>query len=155
MRALRAYLDATASIRKERLRLFISVQPNRKSEISKDTVSRWLVKTIQAAYKHAQADSSAQVRAGVTGHQVRVLATSWLAFSGASPSEIKEAAFWKGQSTFSSFYLRDICVQEGEISALGPLVAAHRLSAISLKVNVYNCIPSCIYIMLGTVVSVF
>ncbi len=124
VRALKAYLDATASIRKERLRLFISVQPNRKSEISRDTISRWLVETIQAAYKHAQSDSSAQVLAGVTGHQVRAMATSWLAFSGASPSEIKEAAFWKGQSTFSSFYLRDLCVQEGEIFSLGPLVAA-------------------------------
>ncbi len=76
VRALRSYLAATAPIRKERRRLFISVQPHREVEISRDTISRWLVETIQAAYKSTQADTTAQALVGVTGHQVRAMATS-------------------------------------------------------------------------------
>jgi len=85
---------------------------NKEGEISTATISRWLVETIQDAYRRAEALESARKLAGITAHQVRGMTTSWSAFVGASPEEISRAAFWKGQTTFSSFYLRDLSVQE-------------------------------------------
>lgn len=34
------------------------------------------------------------------------------------------AVFWRGNSTFTSFYLRDMAEQEEDIFTLGPLVVA-------------------------------
>ncbi len=89
------------------------------------------METIQAAYKQAESSPPSQKLAGVTGHQVRAMATSWSAFSGASPAEVRNAAFWKGQNTFSSFYLRDLCVEEEGLHSLGPLVAAQRVCGVA------------------------
>jgi len=114
IRALRLYLKTVSSFRRDRNRLFISYMKNKLGEISRATISRWLVETIQDAYRNAEGSESARKLAGVTAHQDRAMATSWSAFAGASPEEISHAAFWKGQSTFSSFYLRDLSLQEEE-----------------------------------------
>ncbi len=123
VRALSRYLDAVAPYRGGRTRLFLSMQPNRR-EISRATISSWIAKLIRQALTCAESSTELRAFSKVTAHQVRAMATSWSAFSGASIQDIREAAFWKGQSTFSSFYLRDLSSQVGEISALKPLVAA-------------------------------
>ena len=128
VRAFKYYWARSQPIRRGRKRLFISLQENSSKEISRETISRWLVTLIKEAHSRAIVDQDLRKISGVKGHQVRAMATSWSAFSGASIDSIKKAAFWKGQSTFSSFYLRDLSSQVGQISALCPLVAAQSVA---------------------------
>ena len=107
--------------------MFISLQKNSDKDISRDTISRWLVSVIKSALVKATDDKHLRSLSNVTAHQVRAMATSWAAFSGAKVDEVRKAAFWRGHTTFSSFYLRDLTSQVEEISALCPLVAASRL----------------------------
>ena len=44
----------------------------------------------------------------VRAHDTRRLATSWALFNGASVQEIMQAAHWVNESTFTSFYMRDV-----------------------------------------------
>ena len=127
VRALRIYLKVSRSFRGTRRKLFLSLQKNATKEISKDTIARWLVTVISQAHNRAVGDSALQKRANVTAHQVRAMATSWSAFAGADVDSIKKAAFWKGSTTFSSFYLRVLSSKVREVSAFCPLVAAQRV----------------------------
>lgn len=127
VRAVRTYIHRTTPLRRGRKRLFLSIQKNSEKEISRDSISRWIVTLISEAISHAGSHSTLRRIAGVSAHQVRAMATSWAAYSGFDLSTVKRSAFWKGHSTFSSFYLRDLSAQVGEISALCPLVAAQSL----------------------------
>ncbi len=124
VRALKRYCDVSAAFRQGRRKLLISMQLNKKEDVSKETVSRWISVVIKDALREAGTSDSLRSLANVTAHQVRAMATSWATFSGAPLQQVREAAFWKGQSTFSSFYLRDLASQVNDISSLGSLVAA-------------------------------
>ena len=127
VRALKIYVERAQPIRRGRRRLFLSLQQNSSREVSKDTISRWIVTIITQALQKAGGDRNLRAIAGVSAHQVRSMASSWAAFCGADLESVKRSVFWKGQSTFSSFYLRDLAAQVGQISALSPLIAAQRL----------------------------
>lgn len=102
-RALIAYIEKTKQIRKSN-RLFVTYQENNHKEASKDSIARWIVSTVQYAYENADKDTLQTVRA----HDTRRLSTSWALFNGASASEILKAAHWASETTFTSFYLRDV-----------------------------------------------
>ena len=88
----------------------------------KNTISRWISTVIRRAY---QPDSHEhQTFHGVSAHEVRALATSWRFAHSMSLEEVMNAASWRSNSTFSSFYLRDVSRISGDLHALGPLVAA-------------------------------
>ena len=70
--------------------------------------------------------------------------------SNFSLNSILENCCWTAHSTFSSFYLRDMSTQTGELFSLGPLVAAGQI-IISKEIrqtesNIYKYIYIYIYI---------
>ena len=58
-------------------------------------------------------------------HDVQKFLASWAAFNGAPFIEIMQSAYWKSQTTFTSFYLKAMVTQAEWLFALGPIVAAH------------------------------
>lgn len=102
-RALTIYISRTEGLRKSD-RLFITHQKNFHREASKDSIARWIVQTVKFAYDNADSETLLQVRA----HDTRRLSTSWALFNGLSADEIIKAAHWSNETTFTSFYLRDV-----------------------------------------------
>ena len=102
-RALNIYIQRTKSIRKSN-RMFITYQKNNHKEASKDSIARWIIQTVRFAYENADRETLNIVRA----HDTRRLSTSWALFNGASSSEVLKAAHWATESTFTSFYLKDV-----------------------------------------------
>ncbi|VDH96697.1 Hypothetical predicted protein [Mytilus galloprovincialis] len=102
-RALRIYINRTKSIRKSN-RLFVTYKKNHHKEASKDSIARWIVNTVRYAYENADKDTLKTVRA----HDTRRLSTSWALFCGVSAEEILKAVHWTSETTFTSFYLKDV-----------------------------------------------
>ncbi len=86
---------------------------------SKDTVSRWIVDTIKTCYDTATGQQVTRARA----HDVRGLSASSALFRGVSLEDIMSVAQWHSESSFTTFYLRDLA------SAANPV-------AVSLLTNV-------------------
>jgi hypothetical protein len=96
-------------------------------EVRPATVARWIVSTIQAAYKLTSVSPDLRRQASVSAHEVRALAASWAAYRGVALGEVLEAASWSNQSTFSQFYQRDCSVMADGMRAIGPVVAAQHV----------------------------
>ena len=60
----------------------------------------------------------------VSAHDVRKFSASLAAFNGAPFGEIMQAAYWKSQTIFTSFYLKAMATQAKGLFVLGPIVAA-------------------------------
>ncbi|MEE9220529.1 MAG: hypothetical protein V3U34_03240 [candidate division NC10 bacterium] len=137
VRALARYLEHTKFLRSGRVlpngkpneRLFISIQQNRRSDISAPTISRWLHEVIVLALHGTLQSPALLAMSKITGHQVRGMAASLASFSGCATSQILDAVYWKNSSTFSSFYLKDLAQQVGNVWSLGPVVAAASVCA--------------------------
>ena len=125
VRALKRYLKITKTARPVCSRLFVSSHKNVKKAISKNTISYWIRQVINDAYKHSQERDLSQVQ--VKAHEVRAVATSLLFKKNSSIKEVMDAASWRCQSTFSSFYLRDVTHQSLDLHTLRPVVAAQHL----------------------------
>ena len=101
VRALRIYLDRTASLAPPRHRLFVS--PRRPSySLLKNAVSFFLRDVISSA--GASRPEVVRIRA----HDVRSVSTSVAFHRNWSVSSVLDSATWSSSSVFSSFYLRDI-----------------------------------------------
>jgi integrase len=125
VRALRIYLDRTDHHRSETQRkLFISVQQNCTKDISKNTVSGWLKRTIAECYKGATPDAMRLFKA--KAHDVRAMSASWAFMKGMSLESIMGACSWKAHSTFTNYYLRDLTRIHGNMLCLGPVVVAQQ-----------------------------
>ncbi|VDI47322.1 Hypothetical predicted protein [Mytilus galloprovincialis] len=79
-------------------------QYDSKYDISETGNSKWIVNTVRYAYENADKDTLKTVRA----HDTRRLSTSWALFCGVSAEEILKAAHWTSETTFTSFYLKDV-----------------------------------------------
>ena len=102
-RAIRMYIRRTENIRSVSECLFLTYQPGQSRPASKSTISKWIVSLIKFVYeRHNERLDS------VRAHDTRRLATSWALFNGASVQEIMQAAHWVNESTFTSFYMRDV-----------------------------------------------
>ena len=99
------YIKRTESQRKEidSDSLFITYQKGVCRPGSKNSVARWIVSLIKWVYQ----DTSKHLST-VRAHDTRKLATSWALFNGASITEIIRAAHWASESTFTSFYMKDV-----------------------------------------------
>ena len=102
VRALKLYIKMTKHLRAGSNKLFICYKKNQHNPASKDSISKWIVKTIKVAYSEPNLE-------GVRAHDVRSLSSSWALFQGTSVQDIMEAASWKSENTFTSFYMRDMC----------------------------------------------
>ena len=103
VRALRVYLDRTRSFRASKRSLFVSLNPKYQSDISRQTLARWLTSLIKQAYVHAQVDVVPDIRA----HEIRAIGSSLAHVRGASLQSIMAVAFWKTPATFINHYMRD------------------------------------------------
>ena len=118
VRALRIYLKRTKGLSRHSSGLFVSPRcPTR--TISKNAISFFLREVISGA--GAIRDSEGQ---SLRAHSIRGISTSAAFMKNQSISKVLEAATWRSNSVFSSFYFKDISFSLGEWSSLGPFVAA-------------------------------
>ena len=100
VRALRCYVTRSAAFRLSE-QLFVSFGGRAKGRAaSKQTLSRWIVDAIAAAY----ASKDLQCPLGIRAHSTRGMASSWAWSSGISIHDICMAAGWASPSTFVRFY---------------------------------------------------
>ena len=57
-------------------------------------------------------------------HSVRSASTSYAFLRNCRLSDVLDAATWRTNTTFTSFYLNDLAFNLDEVRSLGPLVAA-------------------------------
>ena len=105
-RAIQMYLKKTEQFRNDENRLFLSFNKPHKA-VTSQTISSWIVSVLKQAYN----DSDLKVKA----HSTRAIGSSWALFKGASLSLILEAADWSRDSTFKTFYYRQLNSQEWEL----------------------------------------
>ncbi len=124
VRALRCYLDRTASFRRQRKRLFLPLSPTSTAEVSKNTLSLWLRTAILRAYTAAGLPAPSSSRP----HEIRAVAASMALHANIAVADIVKGCFWAGDSTFANYYLRDVAVQDVQgLHSFGPLVLAQQL----------------------------
>ena len=115
VRALRIYLQRTASFSPRPRRLFVS--PRRPSySPSKNAVSFVLREVI------AEADADRPEVDSVRAHSICSVSTSAAFHSNWSVVSVLEVATWHSNSVFALFYLRDIQHELDELRFLGPFV---------------------------------
>ena len=124
VRALKAYLKRTRTLRGQRKRLFIHPDGQRRAEISKNLIAFWLRSAILEAYKAEGLPAPASSRP----HELRALSASMALHANVSVQNVIKGCFWKGDTTFASHYLRDISVEDVQgLKAFGPLVMAQQV----------------------------
>ena len=104
IRAIKAYIDRTKSIRNGRTRLFIPTKGGH--DLKKSTISSWIKYTISHAYKSLSKHQIKLLK--VKAHELRALSTSWAYTSSIPLEEVIKAAVWSNSSTFASFYLHNM-----------------------------------------------
>ena len=108
VRALSFYLDRTKSLRGNTQRkLFISFRENFQKDICANTISGWIKSVIRFAYDKEIPDQDLK-KLNLTAHSVRSVAVSWAATGGASIDQILNACQWQSESSFTSFYLKEV-----------------------------------------------
>ena len=125
VRALRYYLDKTKDLRKGKKLLSGAIKDGYSKDISKATVSFWIKQSIILAYQ--KSDQEVQNVSQVKAHEVRALAASMAFKGGVALGEIMASCFWRSHSTFTNFYLKDLCWQNGDIMKIGPVVGAQHV----------------------------
>ena len=100
VRALRAYVAATAGIRRSDQLFLCYGGPRRGCALSKQRLSHWVVDVITHAYK----GGGHPLPSGVRCHSTRAVSTSWAALRGVPLEDICDAASWTSPCTFSRFY---------------------------------------------------
>ena len=121
VRALKHYLKRTGGPRPGGQRLFVSAGSKRKN-VSRNTISFWLREVISKAYgKDVPQERGTP---GIKAHQVRGIATSLAFKKNMLVPQVLRAGTWNRQSTFTSFYLREVTHKFMDTFSIGPVVAA-------------------------------
>jgi hypothetical protein len=89
-------------------------------------ITSWLVAVITEAYDRTY-EEDVPPDFHPTGHEIRALSASWAAFCRIPMEEILQAATWKNHTTFTAHYLKEMCAQQDELFALGPIVVAQQV----------------------------
>ena len=131
VRAVRAYLSRVKAKRSGRKRLFLHLKGSK--DISPSTISRWICEVIKQAY--ADLSSSDLSFMKISAHKVRALSSSWAYWNSVALEDVVRAAYWRTNSTFSSFYLRDLAPIRQDTSSLGPQVAAQSITGCHRSVS--------------------
>ena len=128
IRALRYSLSRTnISDPSRSKRLFVSIKPGRQKDIAKATISGWIKGIIRSAYSEAKSEDIPHLTSqNVQARELRAMATSLAFHQHHSPKQVMEAASWRVDSTFASFYLRDLT--PAHLHELGPLIVDNRSS---------------------------
>ena len=125
VRSLLQYRKTTSSpgCRKGRKKLFLSYKPSKTDEIKKATISSWIVKLIRQVYATEGSNPCALELHKVSAHEVRALSASASVFRGMNTDTVMQACTWRARSTFSDFYLRDMCSLLDDIYVMSSSVA--------------------------------
>ena len=116
VRTLQHYLGLTGGLQ-DGLRLFRKIRGG--GAPSADTVARWVVHAIQAAYDEAPSAHA---------HEVRRTAASWAYQAGHhSLEEILLAGWWANHSTFTRYYLAHLHPQPDGRYRFTPVVAGRQI----------------------------
>ena len=106
-RALRAYMDRTKPMRKDKLfKLWLSIacKDNAKTEVTTQTMAHWIKATM----------TKAGITPGTfTAHSTRSAATSKAHWAALPAEAILRQARWTNATTFARFYLRPILQKDG------------------------------------------
>ena len=120
VRAVKVYLDRTASHRPRCERLFVTAGRSKK-EIANTTVSFWLRNTISRAY---ELSGTALPVPAPRARETRGIAPSILFRKNFAVDQVLKAGTWRRHTTFTRHYLRDIAHKSLDTFHLGPVVAA-------------------------------
>ena len=116
VRSLSAHVTRTFQFVNRPQRLFLSPRcPSR--AMSKNGISYLLQEVI------VQSGASSQSEQAPRAHSIRGIATSSAFFRNWSLRSVLEAAFWRSNSVFTSFHLRDLQFVFDGVHSLGPFVA--------------------------------
>ena len=128
VRSLRYYLHKTKPLRtKHKRALFISFDPKHQGEITTNTLANWVKNVIKHAYDSS--DEEQQDLGRVTAHEVRALSASVCFRKNLSIQAINKACYWRGHSTFTNYYLRDIAMhRNGELHLPNVIAASHKIT---------------------------
>lgn len=122
VRVLKAYRARTVGMREGKQLFFVSYKPGFKQDICKNTISGWIRKLILFVYRNAGEDTARL--AGLRTHDLRGVAATLAYRGGVEVEKILQACSWRSQTTFTEFYLKDICVSREDLNSLGPLSVA-------------------------------
>ena len=118
VRSPHAYLERTKSAGSRASSLFVSPRsPSR--QISKNALSFFLREVISGAGAVREVEGSS-----LRAHSIRGVSTSTLFMQNWLVSKVPEAASWRSNSVFASFYLRNVQYIFEGMRSLGPFVAA-------------------------------
>ena len=93
-------------------------------EISKNTVSFWLQKTISQAY---QLSGRSIPDLPLRARETRGITPSLLFKKNFAVAQVLKVGTWRRHTTFTSHYLRDLAHRSLETFHLGPVVVAQAL----------------------------
>lgn len=119
VRAVKIYLSRTKEVRGQRQELFIPYKLGATQSISPVSISNWIQRAVKAAYTDASEEEAAAI--SVRAHDLRGIAASWNLHQSIPIGDILRAAQWRCHNTFTSFYLKDMTLQEDDILRLGPI----------------------------------
>ena len=117
VRSLSEYIARTSSVPNRPRRLFVSPR-NPSRAMSKNGISFFLREVI------VHSGASPYDVAAPRAHSIRGIATSSAFFRNWSLASVLEAASWRSNSVFTSFYLKDVQYILDNVHSLGPFVAA-------------------------------
>lgn len=122
VRALRRYLEMTRDRPSGCRKLFVSINPNYSKDVSSNTIARWVSSVVRLAYARAGASLPSS-----RAHEVRAWAASLAAHQNVPLRQVLDAAYWKSESTFLNFYLRDCsATRQDGTCGIASVVAAQR-----------------------------
>lgn len=121
VRALKTYLKRTKASRDTRTRHFLPVKAG-KRDITPQALASWLKWVIRSAYSELSPDQSRLLK--IHAHEIRAISASLAFARNFLIRDIIDAVGWHAESTFSSFYLRDLTSQRQTLNLVGPVSAA-------------------------------
>ena len=123
VRSLKRYLRFTRTLRTNQRQLFISVDPQYSKDISKTSISRWLREVIKRAYASSNLETNS-----ARAHEIRAWAASTAFAQSWSLKDVLAAAYWRSESPFINFYLRDVSLRrEDGTRGVSSFVAAQQV----------------------------
>ena len=127
VRQLRLYLRDSATVRRDRTRLFVHWNPSIR-DITKAHVSKWIVEVIKNAYEVQDLPLPEHIIA----HEVRAVSSSWAYNAHIALEDVMSACSWRSPGVFQNNYLRDMSLCAEGLFSLGPLVVAQHVTGARL-----------------------
>ena len=120
VRVLRYYLSRTVHRRNSHTTaLFVSLQPNHRGDITKQSIANWVRHTIKLCYALVGENSQNLGRASV--HEIRAISSSIKFERNLSIASIIKSCVWKNHHTFTKYYLRNVAVLSEQLYQFPPL----------------------------------